>query len=211
MTRMSVIRTFPRDAIPPLESGDRLTSLEFERRYEAMPELKKAELIEGVVFLASPVSLERSRGQNLLATWVGNYAAGHRDVSAHSDGSVRLDIDNQFQPDVFLWKTEGGTARVGEKDLLEGAPELVVEVAASSVSRDLFTKKSVYRRAGVKEYVVWRVLDGAVDWFDLSGGEYVTREPDHDGVIESREFPGLRLNVAALLEGDSQAVLAAVR
>ncbi|MGE0601578.1 MAG: Uma2 family endonuclease [Dehalococcoidia bacterium] len=199
------------DFIPPLENGDRLTSIEFERRYEAMPELKKAELIEGVVFLASPVSISHSRGQNTLATWLGTYAALHREVGAHSDGSVRLDPDNQFQPDIFLWKTSGGTARIGDKDILDGAPELVVEVAASSVSRDLYAKKNVYRRNGVREYIVWRVRDAEVDWFELREGDYVRREPDSDGVIESVQFPGLRLPVQALLNGDVAAVLGAVR
>jgi Uma2 family endonuclease len=196
---------------PPLESGDHLTSREFERRYEAMPELKKAELIEGVVFLASPVSLDHSEGQGVLTGWLAVYAARTPGVRFHSDGSVRLDVDNQFQPDVFLWRTEGGTAHVGEKGLLDGAPELVVEVAASSVSRDLYTKKNVYRRSGVSEYLVWRVRDREVDWFELRDGEYVPREPDSTGIIESAQFPGLRLNVAALLSGDLAAVLAEVR
>src|SRR5688572_15261642 len=127
---------------------------EFERRYEAMPDLKKAELIEGVVFLASPVSLDHGKGQGFLSTWLGVYSALHPELSMHADTSVRLDADNQFQPDVFLWRPGGGSAKPGEHDLLDGAPELVVEVAASSVSRDLFTKKHVYRRNGVREYIV---------------------------------------------------------
>lgn len=202
---MSTARTL--DDIPALENGDRLTSREFERRYEAMPELKKAELIEGVVFLGSPVSLDHSNGQGVLTTWLGNYAIGHPGVSFHSDGSVRLDVDNQFQPDVFLWKTEGGTARRGEKNLLDGAPELVVEVAASSVSRDLFAKKNVYRRAGVREYIVWRVLDRELDWFELQDDDYSHRKPDASGWIESSQFPGLRLNIPALLDGDFERAL----
>lgn len=46
----------PRSAIPPLENGDGLSRAEFERRYDAMPELKKAELLEGIVYMAAPVS-----------------------------------------------------------------------------------------------------------------------------------------------------------
>ena len=197
--------------IPPLENGDRLTVREFERRYEAMSELKKAELIEGVVFLASPVSLEHSRGHGALATWLGVFAAHTSGVSVHTDGSVRLDIDNEYQPDAFLWRVEGGTAHPGDRGLLDGAPEFVVEVAASSVSRDLFAKKNVYRRAGVREYIVWRVRDEALDWFELRDGDYILRQPDETGIIESVQFPGLRLNVPALLSGDLAAVLAEVR
>lgn len=196
---------------PPLENGDRLTMAEFERRYEAMPELKKAELIEGVVFLASPVGLGHSRGQSIMATWLGTYAAIHPECSVHTDGSVRLDADNEFQPDVFLWRPGAGTASEGERGLLDGPPDLVVEVASSSVSRDLFAKKHVYRRGGVREYIVWRVRDEAVDWFELRDGEYVVRQPDPGGHIESSEFHGLRLDVTALLRGDFAAVLAALR
>ena len=199
------------DFVPPLENGDRLTSIEFERRYEAMPELKKAELIEGVVFLASPVSLSHGEGQSLLTGWLIAYRRLHDTVRVHSDTSVRLDPDNQFQPDIFLWRTTGGTARIGDKDILEGAPELVVEVAASSVSRDLYNKKNVYRRNGVREYIVWRVRDGELDWFELTEGQYVRRDPAADGIIESAQFPGLRLPVQALIDGDLKAVLDAVR
>ena len=205
---MVTARTY--EGLPPLENGDRLTMSEFERRYEDMPGLKKAELIEGVVFLGSPVSLNHSKGQGVLSTWLGLYALLHPEVSMHTDGSVRLDADNQFQPDVFLWRPGGGSARVGDKDLLDGAPELVVEVAASSVSRDLFSKKHVYRRNGVREYIVWRVRDDALDWFELLEGEYVLRERDAAGFIESKQFPGLRLNVSALLAGDAKTALAEV-
>jgi Uma2 family endonuclease len=205
---MVTARTY--DEIPALENGDRLTMREFERRYEAMPELKKAELIEGVVFLASPVSLDPSEGHTALVGWIATYKARHPHVRAHTDGSVRLDADNQFQPDIFLWRPGSGSAKPGEHNLLDGAPELVVEVAASSVSRDLFSKKHVYRRNGVREYIVWRVRDAEVDWFELTEGEYVRREPDAAGIIESAQFPGLKLNVPALLEGDLKAVLAEV-
>lgn len=205
---MVTARTY--EGVPPLENGDRLTMPEFERRYEAMPGLKKAELIEGVVFLASPVSLDHSEGHTALVGWIATYKSLHPLVRAHTDGSVRLDADNQFQPDIFLWRPTGGSAREGERNLLDGAPELVVEVAASSVSRDLFSKKHVYRRNGVSEYIVWRVRDAALDWFELSEGEYVLRTPDSAGLIESKQFPGLTLNVPALLAGDLKTVLSVV-
>lgn len=57
-------------SIPPLESGDRLTRAEFERRYEAAPEHFKAELIEGVVYVASPVRIFHGNPQfNLILGW----------------------------------------------------------------------------------------------------------------------------------------------
>lgn len=208
---MVTARSSNAEDYPSLESGDHLTVREFERRYAAMPGLKKAELIEGVVFLASPVSFEHSRGHNTLSTWLGTYVSRHPGISAHNDGSVRLDPDNQLQPDIFLRRADSSRSAVGENDLLDGPPELVVEVAVSSVSRDLFAKKHVYRRSGVQEYVVWRVRDRELDWFELVEGEYVLRTPGSDGIIESSQFPGLRLDVGALREGDVARVLAALR
>lgn len=49
--------------LPPLENGDRLSRYEFERRYRAMPHLKKAELIEGVVYIAAAALRFKSHGQ----------------------------------------------------------------------------------------------------------------------------------------------------
>ena len=90
---------------------------------------------------------------------------------------------------------------------LEGAPELVVEIAASSAAYDLYDKKRAYRRNGVKEYLVWRVYDDEFDWFVLDAGEYLKQEVDNDGIIRSRIFPGLWLAVNSLLSGEIQQVL----
>jgi Uma2 family endonuclease len=90
-------------------------------------------------------------------------------------------------------------------------PELAIEVASSSTSIDTHAKKNAYRRTEIPEYLVWRVRDEAVDWFVLEQGEYVALEPDADGVLESRIFPGLRLNVRGLVSMDLSAVLATQR
>src|SRR5262249_5685877 len=155
------------EEIPPLENGDQLTRAEFERRYEAMPHLKKAELIEGVVFVPSPVRLnQHGSPQAALIGWLTNYWASTPGVQVRDNSTVRLDLDNEPQPDALMIvdPRRGGQVRVSPDDYVEGAPELVAEVAASSVSIDLNAKLLVYRRNQVREYLVWRVLDQAVDW-----------------------------------------------
>ena len=146
----------------PLENGDRLTRREFERRYAARPDLKKAEL-----------------------------------------------IDNDVQPDAMLSidPDAGGRSRLSDDDYVEGAQELIVEIAASSAAIDLHDKLRAYRRNGVQEYLVWRVLERELDWFVLSDDEYRPLSPGATGVLESRVFPGLRLAVGALLPGDLAGVL----
>src|SRR6266852_3000096 len=180
--------------ILPLENGDRLTRDEFERRYEAMPHLTKAELIEGVVYVPSPVRYRHHGAPHAhLITWLGQYAAGTPGVEVSDNSTVRLDLDNEPQPDALLLidPTCGGQTRFSTDDYIEGSPELVAEVASSSVSYDLHAKLHVYRRNGVREYLVWRVLEQAIDWFVLRAGQYERLPVDANGLLRSEVFPGL--------------------
>ncbi len=199
--------------IPPLVAGDRLTRAEFERRYTAMPHVKKAELIEGVVYIPSPVSTEKHAAPHSdLVTWLGVYRAGTPGVQAGDNGTVRLDLDNEPQPDGLLriLPEFGGRSRTVD-GYVEGGPELVAEVAASSASYDLHDKLNAYRRNGVQEYFVWRVWDRAVDWFILRNGRYQRLALTPAGYYVSEVFPGLWLDPAALLMGDLARVLAVLQ
>lgn len=196
---------------PPLESGDHLRRAEFERRYEAMSWMKKAELVEGVVYMGSPVR-NRSHGKphGMIIGWLAAYMAATQGVELSDNATVRLDLDNEPQPDALL-RIEpevGGHSRVSEDDYIEGPPELVVEIAASSASYDLHDKLHAYRRNMIQEYVVWRIYDQQIDWWELHEGEYQHLTSDKNGSIHSRVFPGLCLNVPALLKGDLAGVLA---
>jgi len=188
-------------AIPPLESGDRLTRAEFERRYEATPEKFKAELIEGVVYVASPVRIFHGRPHAALMAWLTPYWIATPGVDIADNTTTRLDLDNEPQPDALLRIGVGGTSQISEDGYIEGAPELVAEIATSSASIDLGTKKNAYRRNGVREYLVWQRFENQFSWFSLQREEYVLIEPDTDGIIRSSVFPGLWLAVPALLEG----------
>ncbi len=199
--------------VPPLENGDRLTAAEFERRYDAMPDLKKAELIEGVVYMPSPVRFDAHGRQHAdLITWLGFYRSGTPGVWVGDNSSIRLDIGNVPQPDALLLvdPARGGQARIDADGYVEAAPELVAEVTASTVSYDLGVKQGVYRRHGVREYVVWRVQDAAVDWFVLRGDRYERLAPA-EGIYRSETFPGLWLDSAALVRGDIARVIAVVQ
>lgn len=203
-----------RVTIPPLENGDLLSRAEFERRYTAMPDLKKAELIEGIVYMASPLRFEpHAEPHANLIGWLWNYKIATPGVRLGDNPTVRLDLDNEPQPDAVLLidPSCGGQSRFDEEGYIEGAPELVVEIAASTASIDLRDKKRVYRRNGVKEYIVWQVMDERFDWFSLQDGEYVSLTPDAEGMIRSGVFPGLWLAVSALLAGDMLQVSATLQ
>lgn len=196
--------------IPPLENGDRLNRFEFERRYGVMPPQKKAELINGVVYMAAALRY-KSHGlpHSHIMGWLATYAANTPGVEVADNTTIRLDLDNEPQPDALLRiKSElGGQSRISEDDYVEGAPELIVEIAGSSVSYDLYDKLTVYRRHGVKEYIVWRVYDQEIDWFYLEAGEYVRVPQNELGCIESRIFPGLVLSVSDILKNNLAQVL----
>lgn len=191
-------------SVPPLRNGDRLTRAEFERRYAAMPDLKKAERIEGVVHVSGPVVDDHSRSHFNLVGWLGFYRMATPGVVGGDNGTLRLDLDNDPQPDAFLriLETHGGQARLDDDHYVTGAPELVAEVAVSSASLDLHGKLNVYRRNGVREYVVWRVEDGAIDWFVLRESRYDRLAPTASGSYQSEVLPGLWLDPAALVRGD---------
>ena len=199
---------------PPLENGDRLTAYEFDRRYDAMPHLKKAELIEGVVYVPAALRFRsHAEPHSWLLAWLVVYQTFTPKVAVGDAPTVRLDADNCPQPDAVLLinPTAGGQARISRDDYIEGAPELVIEIAASSAAIDLHSKKNVYRRTGVQEYIVWQTFENRLDWFRLQQGEYVSLVADSQGIIRSQVFPGLWLAVTDLLQGDMPRVLAVLQ
>lgn len=196
--------------VPPLASGDRLKRAEFERRYSAMGDAH-AELVEGVVFMASPLRADQHGAPHFdLSTWLGQYRMHTPGVVGADNATLRVDDENELQPDCVLRIEQrfGGQSDTDSDGYLVGAPELVAEISASSVSIDLHGKLHVYRRLGVREYLVWRVLDAAIDWFVLKSGEYHRLAPAADGLLHSQVFPGLKLDAAALLQGNMPAVAA---
>ncbi|MBK8037167.1 MAG: Uma2 family endonuclease [Verrucomicrobiaceae bacterium] len=196
--------------VPALEQGDRLSRQEFHRRYESMTNVKKAELIEGVVNMPSPAKLKKhGKPQIAMAGWLVNYAAQHPKTEAADNATVMLDFDNEYQPDLLLriLPEHGGQSRTTAEDYVEGAPELAVEIASSSAGYDLHAKKNAYRRNGVREYLVWITQENRIVWWKLVEGEFVEIEPDADGLLKSSIFPGLWLDAAAMLEGDLAKVL----
>ena len=194
--------------IPYLENGDRLDQAEFERRYAASPDVKKAELIEGVVFVASPLRFTpHAEPHSNLVGWLWAYKATDPNLKIGIEPTLRLDKDNEPQPDIVMFRADSGRTSITEDGYLIGSPELIIEISASTVSYDLHGKKDACERNGVKEYLVWRTFDREIDWFILENGKYRNLAPDSQGILQSQEFQGLVLDVPALLNGDMAQVL----
>jgi Uma2 family endonuclease len=199
---------------PSLVTGDRLTRQEFERRYHAMPGVKKAQLIEGIVRMPSPVHFDdHSVPHALMVMVLMNYHVQTPNTQAADNPTVRLDDDNCVQPDALLRYLEahGGSSKHSSDDYLEGPPELVVEIAGSSAAEDLRDKLNAYRRNGVKEYVVWITYDDEIRFHRRIDGDFTVVSPDDKGVIKSEIFPGLWLDIPALLARDGAKQLATLQ
>ena len=198
--------------LPELRAGDRLSRAEFERRYAAMPHVKKAELVEGVVYMPSPVTQDHGTPHFDLIGWLALYRWATPGVQGADNTTIRLDLDNEPQPDAQLRirPERGGQSRDSGK-CVAGAPELIAEVALSSASYDLHDKLRAYQRNGVLEYVVWRVEDGAIDWFVLRDDRYEPMALSAAGHYQSRVFPGLWLDPDALVRGDFAQVAAVIQ
>ncbi len=200
-------------AEPSLTAGDHLTLKEFLRRAESAPTGQKFELIDGIVYMAPPVHDEHSVPHAQAGCWLTQYSSYTPGVTAHIERSLNLLGHTSVQPDVCLVIAPecGGQTRVGSARLLEGSPELIFEIAASSANYDLFEKKAAYHTNRVQEYIVWRTLDCRLDWFAWTTEEFVLRSPDSQGLLKSNVFPGLWLDVRALLQERFDAVLDTAR
>ena len=212
MTTRAITPKQPPLSVPeilPLEPGDHLTRDEFERRYEVTPRIK-AELIEGIVHFVPAVVHRDGFGSPRVdvIAWLGRYRAATRGVQVGLNSSVRLDFEHEMQPDaaMIIDPVLGGQVRFSEDGFLEGAPELAGDVTANSVRIDMNSKLRVYRRIGLREYIVWRLKDREIDWFSLKHGQYEPL-PQVEGIIKSEVFPGLWLDPKALVNEDLITVL----
>lgn len=199
---MSASTIAPAETVAELHSGDRMSRAEFHRIYEQMPRDFRAELVGGVVYVASP--LKRRHGTNHLPLGMVLFAYEHRTPGTESgdNATLLLGDDAEPQPDLYLriLPEYGGQSSTTKDDYVKGPPELVAEIAHSSRALDLHAKRHDYARYGVREYLVFSLRDNQLLWFDLQEDRELPA--DADGVIRIRTFPGLWINMAALIARD---------
>jgi Uma2 family endonuclease len=196
------------ELIPPtagkvdLNNGDRLTQKEFHRLYEQTDPGFKAELIGGIVYVASPLRIRHGTNHLPIGSLFLTYEASTPGVQCCDNTTVILGENAEPQPDLLLriLPEFGGQSRTNDDDYIEGAPELIAEIALSSRAIDLHAKRDDYSRFGVLEYLVVNLRDNRLHWFDLRGGRELS--PDADGVCRIHTFPGLWVNAPAVLSRD---------
>src|SRR5262245_38115821 len=199
--------------LPPLEAGDHLDQAPSHARYEAMPPDFRAELIGGLVFVPSPLRLEHGESHVLVMGWLTHYWSATPGTSVRDTATAILGDDSEPQPDapLVIEPESGGQSSVSEDGYATGPPELIVEVASSSESIDLHTKRRDYEQAGVLEYVMVVLRQRVVHWFVLQDGTYQEVEADAHGLFKSTVFPGLWLDAPALIRRDIRQVMATLQ
>jgi Uma2 family endonuclease len=188
-----------------------MTREEFHRRYEQCPPHVKAELIDGVVYVASPVGSLHANHQPELSGALWLYKAATPGVEILDNATTILGPENEPQPELALRILPecGGRSGTTTERYVEGAPELVAEIAHSSRNLDLHQKREAYQRAGVLEYVVWSLEEPELHWFDFRAGRPL--RPNRQGTFRSRAFPGLWIDRQALLDRDTLRIVATVQ
>ena len=196
--------------LPGLITGERMNVEEFLRRWEELPYLKNAELIDGIVYVPSPLSLDHGSLDTLIHWWLAHYAHATPGCKAGSN-ITWLMLDSSPQPDAFLriLPSRGGQSR-DEKLYCAGAPELAVEICLTSTEVDFGPKLRLYQRAGVREYITIEIFGKRIVWRKLENAVYVSQQIPPDGVLRSQVFPGLWLDVAAFWDDDGAKMLAAL-
>jgi Uma2 family endonuclease len=198
----------PRRA-PLLANGDRMKQAEFHRLYELYDEDTKIELVGGIVYMSSPLSRSHSDCAGRLGYAFERYAEDTPGVEVLHNATTILGEESEPQPDLGLRVLpEFGGRSWDEGIYVGGAAELFAEIAYSSRALDLHAKLRDYRAAGVLEYLVVLIEDQEVRWFHFPSDSEI--RPNRQGIAKSRVFPGLWIDVPALLRLDSRALRKAV-
>ena len=138
-----------------LVEGQRLDQPTFHALYQAMSPGTRAELIDGVVYMPSPVGHAHGRAQVPVIMWLGHYAENTPGVEVLANATTILGWKSEPEPDGLLRiLPERGGRTSNERGFVHGAPELVVEIAKATRYVDLGPKLDDYERAGVLEYAV---------------------------------------------------------
>ncbi len=130
-----------------LVEGQDLDQPTFHALYEAMPSGTRAELIDGVVFMPSPVGGQHGRVHHSVDMWLGCFAEHTPGVEVLLGSTAILGWKSEPQPDAMLrvLPAHGGQSR-DERGYVTAAPELVAEIAKATRFIDLGPKRKDYER-----------------------------------------------------------------
>jgi Uma2 family endonuclease len=158
-----------------------------------VPDGQKGDLIDGVIYMASPENVEA----NLLFVWLISLLDSY--VEARDLGKIfgfraafRLNNRNGPEPDIaFVRKDRLHLARRGH---FAGRPDLAMEIVSpESIDRDYEKKRLQYQNAGVLEYWIVDEMEQKVTLLRLAAnGKYREVRPTK-GILRSKVIAGFAL------------------
>ena len=194
-----------------LRDGERIPPDEFRRRcgvLEAVGVDFRVEYVNGVVRMMPPPNFAgHTHPIRVMQGLLSAYTRQTPGVIDYTESGVTLPVEEtsaDVSPDLCLvvQPGRGGQMSVDDAGYFVGPPELVVEVANSSLSYDLGEKRDLYEAAGVQEYLVHATRERRLLMMRRDGDRFRTVMPDADGVLASRIFPGLVFDTAAIIADD---------
>ncbi len=213
VTLASRRRMKPVPFVPPFQNGDAMDQPTFHALYVGTPRGFRAELIEGIVYMASPVQLRHGGPSLKVSQWLGAFADEVEGAQAYNEITAILTATSEPQPDhtLIVLPEAGGQTRENADGFLVGAPELALEISNTTALIDLHAKKTMYERCGVREYIVVETKRQAVHWFVRRGDKFAPLKSDADGIFKSRVFLGLWLDGSALFDRSAKRLLATLQ
>jgi hypothetical protein len=183
-----------------LLEGQRLDQSAFHDLYESMPPGTRAELIDGVVYMPSPIGMQHGGALVPVIVWLAYFAEHTPGVQVMDNVTTIVGRRSELQPDAMLRiLPECGGRTSNKRGFVRGAPELVFEVARASRYVDLGPKLVVYQQAGVLDYIVHAMNPDEILWFSREQKTLVPQTIGSDGLYRSTTFPGLWLDPQALV------------
>jgi Uma2 family endonuclease len=153
---------------------------------------QKADLLDGVIYMASPDSPEAAEVNGFLQTLLNYFTRRLELGKVYGPRSAfRLFPDSHEswapEPDVAFIRRE--RTHLWKGSVFQGPPDLAVEIVSTdSIDRDTITKREAYERAGVKEYWIIDLIQGKCTFLRLENDAY--REVVASGTVFRSEVIG---------------------
>ena len=179
-------------------AGLRLTVEEFLELPDTY-DRRKMELDEGELYVMPRPRKVHQSVQARLVTRFENYFDGFDEPPADvsHDFLVALSLEERilYAPDLSVVLRERAHI-IGDR-MIEGAPDIVVEILSSDRNRDLVRKRQVYASAGIPEYWTFDYLNETATLLELRGSEYVERATlGPSDTLTTPLLPGLAIPLA---------------
>ncbi len=161
---------------------------------ELVAEDQKADLIDGVIYMASPENIEHNELLEWLTEILGPYVRA-RKLGRLTTSRVAYRLATHVAPEPDIAFVAASRLHILKGGYVDGPPDLAVEfVSPESVERDYELKRSRYEQAGVREYWIIDPDEKRATFLALGPDGKFAETPPVDSRFHSRVLPGFSLD-----------------